>query len=203
MGRQFYSKSEPFEFSPDITIEQELFDFEPEDFGLKWDSEDLEESIVAITLEQVRAILAADEPDYAAAARIGPQIIPHLKRLIASGDKAYASKAAWLASHIDDDTAVEALREAANSSSSLVRLAVAGGARRMTRPAASAVLMGLLSDPDVGVRKLAIKSCATRNNSALLAKIGELSRNDPAPAVRTLATKVVDVTRRKRSTGLT
>jgi hypothetical protein len=52
------------------------------------------------------------------------------------------------------------------------------------------------------VRKLAIKSSATRDNSALLAKIGDLSRSDPTPAVRSLAAKVVDLARRKRSTGL-
>ncbi len=157
---------------------------------------------MAITLEQVRAILAADEPDYAAAARLGPQILPHLKQLIAGGDEAYASKAASLASRFDDDRAVEVLRDATNSPSSLVRMAVAGGVRRLTRPSASAVLMALLNDRDAGVRKLAIKSSATRDNSALLAKIGDLSRSDPTPAVRSLAAKVVDLARRKRSTGL-
>lgn len=157
---------------------------------------------MAITLEQVRAILAADEPDYAAAARLGPQILPHLKKLIASGDEADASKAVSLASRIDDDHAVELLRDAANSTSSLVRLAVAGGVRRLTRPAASGVLMALLNDRDAGVRKLAIKSSATRDNSALLAKIGDLSRSDPTPAVRSLAAKVVSAARSKRPTGL-
>lgn len=157
---------------------------------------------MAITLEQVRAILAADEPDYAAAARLGPQILPHLKKLIASGDEADASKAASLASRIDDDRAVELLRAAANSPSSLVRLAVAGGVRRLTRPSASGVLMALLNDRDAGVRKLAIKSSANRDNSALLAKIGDLSRNDPTPAVRSLAGKVASAARNKRPTGL-
>ena len=40
MSRQFYFKSEPFEFSPEITLEQEQFEFEPEDFGFEWDSEE-------------------------------------------------------------------------------------------------------------------------------------------------------------------
>ncbi len=45
MSRRFYFKSEPFEFSPGITLEQEQFEFEPEDFGFEWDGEEWEEEI--------------------------------------------------------------------------------------------------------------------------------------------------------------
>ena len=158
---------------------------------------------MAMTLEQLRAMLAADEPDYAGLARLGPQVLPHLRKLIASPDEGIASKAASLASRINDDRAVDVLRDAANSPSSLVRLAVAGGVSRVTRPAASAVLMALLSDRDAGVRKLAIKSSVSRDNAALLAKIGDLSRSDPTPTVRLLAAKVVSAARGgKGPTGL-
>jgi len=151
---------------------------------------------MAITLEQVRALLDADEPNYAALARLGPQVLPHLKTLIASADEHYASKAASLASRIDDDRAVDVLCDAARSPSSLVRLAVAGGVRNVRPPSVVGVLMALLNDRDAGVRKLAVKASASRSNAALLAKVGDLSRKDPAPNIRSLATQVLSRSRR-------
>ena len=53
---------------------------------------------MAITLEQVRALLDAEEPNYAALARLGPEILPHLRTLIAGGDEYFATKAASLVS---------------------------------------------------------------------------------------------------------
>src|SRR5262249_23697128 len=45
MSRQFYVKDEPFEFSPELTLEQSRFEFEPESFDYEWDSEEWEEEI--------------------------------------------------------------------------------------------------------------------------------------------------------------
>jgi HEAT repeats len=149
-----------------------------------------------VTFDQVRHMLLAFEPDYAAAARLGPELLPHLRTLISGPDKMLASKAAYLAGLIDDERAVEVLRNAARSSSAAVRVAAAGGLRNMKRPAAAGVLITLLNDRDSGVRKLAIKSSVTRDNSALLAKISDLSRRDPAPTIRSLASQVVSRSRR-------
>jgi HEAT repeat protein len=151
-----------------------------------------------ITLDQVRSLLAPDEPDYAAAANLGPELLPHLKAFVDSGDDNYASKAAYLASLIDHDQAVEILRGAAKSPSPLVRAAAAGGIRSMTRPSAAGVLLALLEDRDAGVRKLAIESSAIRNNSALLAKIGHLSQRDPSPAIRLIASRALGEARARR-----
>src|SRR5213080_1430165 len=68
---------------------------------------DKKEPFMAITLDQVRRLLAPDEPNYASAAKLGPVLLPHLKALIDSGDHHYGSKAAYLASMIDHDHAVE------------------------------------------------------------------------------------------------
>jgi HEAT repeat protein len=151
---------------------------------------------MAITLEEVRALLDAEEPDYAALARLGPQILPHLRTLIAGGDEYFAIKAASLASGINDARAVPVLHDAAKSASPRVRLAVAAGIKDITHPSVSGVLMALLNDADHGVRSLALKASATRSNAALLAKIGDISRQDPAPRVRTLAAQVLSRVRR-------
>ena len=154
---------------------------------------------MTVTFDQVRNLLAADEPNYAVAVRWGSQVLPHLQALINSGDEDLGAKAASLAGFIDDDRAVEVLRQAANSASALVRLAAAGALRKMKRPAAASVLMALLHDGDAGVRKLAIKSAATRDNAALLSKIDDLSRRDPSAGIRSLASRVVSEGRSRRS----
>jgi HEAT repeat protein len=151
---------------------------------------------MAITLEQVRALLDAEEPNYAALARLGPEILPHLRTLIAGGDEYFATKAASLVSRINDDRATAVLRDAANHASPRVRLAVAGGIKNFARPAAAGVLMALLNDSDTGVRKLALKASATKSNAALLAKIGDISKRDPTPAMRMLASQVLSRGRR-------
>jgi HEAT repeat protein len=156
----------------------------------------LKEDAMAVTLEQVRAFLDAEEPNYAVLARLGPQILPHLQSIIASGDEYFATKAASLASRINDERATTVLRDAARHASPRVRLAVAGGIRNVARPAAAGLLMTLLNDRDPGVRKTALKTAATKSNSALLAKIGDLTQRDPSPAVRTLAVQVLNRARR-------
>lgn len=145
---------------------------------------------MAITLDQVRRWLDSDEPNYAAAARLGIQVLPHLNTLVQGADPEYAAKAASLAARFDDDRAVEVLRIVARHGSGLVRLAAAGGLKKIKRPAAAAVLMSLLEDKDAGVKKLAMKSAAARPNPALLAKISELGKRDPAAHVRALAAKI-------------
>jgi HEAT repeat protein len=151
---------------------------------------------MAVTLEQLRRLLDAEEPNYAALARLGPQILPHLQTLIASGDEYFGTKAASLASRIDDERATAVLRDAARHASPRVRLAVAGAIKNVARPAAASVLMALLNDRDPGVRKTALKAAATKSNGALLAKIGDIRQRDPTPAVRTLAAQVLNRVRR-------
>lgn len=153
---------------------------------------------MAVTLDTVRSWLDSDEPNYKAAARLGPQILPHLKTLIASGDERYASKAAYLATLIDDERAVEVLKHAASSPSSLVRIAVAGGLDKIKRPSVAGVIMSLLSDRDPSVRKFAIKAAGASGNPALIARLDSLSRNDPSSGLRTLASKAANEARGRR-----
>lgn len=145
---------------------------------------------MAVTLEQVQRLLDSDEPDYAAAAKLGSQILPHLNVLVQSPDPGLAAKAASLASLVDHAQAVEVLRAAARHASPLVRVAAAAGLGNLQQPAAAGVLMALLDDKDGGVRGLALKSAAARPNAALLAKIADLGKRDPAAHVRTLAANI-------------
>jgi len=153
---------------------------------------------MAVTLQQVRQLVSPEEPNYAAAARLGPQLLPYLQTLIASPDAMIASKAAYLATLIDDERAVDVVRAATNSPAPVVRIAAAGGIRRMQGAAASGLISRLLNDRDKGVRKLALKAAADRDNAALLAQVANISRTDPTPHVRALASRVLS---RRRGGG--
>ena len=53
-----------------------------------------------VTMKQVRAALDPEEPDYEKAAKLGPEALPHLEKLISRKDPNLASKAASLAGMI-------------------------------------------------------------------------------------------------------
>jgi len=54
----------------------------------------------------------------------------------------------------------------------------------VTTTDANPLLLSLLDDKDLGVRKFAIKSVSTAHAPALLQKVREMQKRDPAPAIR-------------------
>ena len=80
-----------------------------------------------VTMEKVRAALDPEEPDYEKAAKLGPEALPHLEKLIARKDPNLASKAASLAGMIKDERAVRVVEKAAKHED------VASGSRRRIR----------------------------------------------------------------------
>ncbi|HVK24326.1 MAG TPA: hypothetical protein VM677_23470 [Actinokineospora sp.] len=107
---------------------------------------------MAITFEQVRAVLIPEEPDYAAAAALGTEALPHLKSMVEGGEPMLAAKAAYVASLIDDEGSVDILMAAAAHSEPSVRVAAAAGTRNLAQGRAEAVQATLAEDEDAGVR---------------------------------------------------
>jgi HEAT repeat protein len=151
---------------------------------------------MAMTAAQLRTELLADEPEYDALARQGPSVLPAVRALLSDANEYVAANAASLAGMIDSDESVALLGLASKSPSARVRAAAAGALRQVTRPAAAGVIATLLGDRDKSVRKFAIKAAGARSNPALMAKVGEISRTDPIPGLRTLAAQVMSGTRR-------
>jgi len=137
--------------------------------------------------EHLASRLLDDEPDYVGLARRGAQLLPALRALIGGRDETLAARAASLAGFIDDDRAASLLAIAARSSSPSVRLATAAALQTTRRPAAVGMLMALLDDGDVGVRKFAIRSSVTHSDPRLHAKVASLGARDPSPALRQIA----------------
>jgi hypothetical protein len=146
---------------------------------------------MTVTLEQVRAALEPEEPNYEQAARFGPEALPHLQTLIREGDQMLASKAAYLAGLIRDEKSAEVLKEAARSKHPVVRVAAAAAARHLNVSASSEVLHTLLGDGDMGVRKVALQSIPPGASEALRKKVEELTRSDPDAGLRTLSGNVL------------
>jgi HEAT repeat protein len=149
-----------------------------------------------VTMEQVRAALGPDEPDYQGASRLGPEALPHLRELVLSGRPDLASKAASLAGRIGTEGAQEVLETAARSANPVVRVAAAGAAGDLPAEAASALLLGLVVDDDPGVRQVALESAlesvaadATPDLRSRVARVGD---GDPMPHVRELAKRTLD-----------
>jgi HEAT repeat protein len=144
-----------------------------------------------VTMEQVRKALDPEEPDYAKAARLGPQALPHLATLIAGKDPGLASKAASLAGMIPDERAVAVLQKAAKSRDARVRVAAAHSAQNLSPEAASGILAGLVTDADVGVQKVALRSVPRKATPELRTSVETVAKRRANPAIRELSAQVL------------
>jgi hypothetical protein len=113
---------------------------------------------MATTMNDVRAVLGSDEPNYDKAASMGPEIVPFLEELVRGENSELASKAASLAGKLTGDSGVSVMKLAAESADPIVRVAAAGAAQGLSDTEASDVLDLLVDDADVGVQKTALKS---------------------------------------------
>jgi HEAT repeat protein len=136
---------------------------------------------VAVTMEEVRAELERDEPNYARAAGLGPDALPHLEELARGDDTMLATKAVYLAGLVHDERAAKLVEEAASADDPRVRVAAAAAARNVETERASGVLAPLVADDDAGVRKVALKSVpsdATEELRKAVKKVADAKRTD-------------------------
>jgi HEAT repeat protein len=140
-----------------------------------------------ITMQQVLARLDTDEPDYAALATLGPEVVPHLATLVRSDDPGIAAKAAYLASMIDSDDSTDVVEAASTSPHETVRVAAAAGLRNLAPAKAVPAADRLLDDEDTGVRKQALRSVVDLGMSGLEPKVKTMSTADPEQGLRQMA----------------
>jgi HEAT repeat protein len=143
-----------------------------------------------VTMEQVRAALDPEEPDYEKAAQLGPEALPQLEKLIAGKDVGLASKAASLAGMIGGEEAVQTLQKAAGHKDVRVRVAAAHSAGALPPTAAGPILAGLLADKDVGVQKVALRSVPRQADPEVRARVEALTKRRN-PAIQELSKQVL------------
>jgi HEAT repeat protein len=153
---------------------------------------------MAVTMKQVRAALDPEEPDYAAAARLGPDALPHLRRLVTSKDTMLASKAVHLAALIGGDDAVDVVRQASEHANPVLRVAAAAATRELPPPDAAQVLPTLLADDDRGVRKVALNSVPPNPGDEVMHHVRELEQLGADPGLQAAATSARQRSRRPR-----
>ncbi len=146
---------------------------------------------MAVTMQQVLAVLNVDEPAYPRASQLGPDALPHLEALIDGPDPMLASKAAYLAGLIPGDRSLPLVKRAATRPDPRIRIAAAATATNLAEAAADEVLLSLASDRDLGVRKTVVRSAPSKASPALRARIDEMSRQDPEQSIRQISSELL------------
>ncbi len=148
---------------------------------------------MALTLQVVRARIDLDEVNYPElAADLGADALPHLQTLAAGRDPMVASKAAYLAAMIGGPNAMPVLEVAERRVEPEVRVAVASALRHVDEQQAETIADRLLSDADIGVRKMTVKAVSRLASPRLKARIQHLRQSDPDPFIRDLAGRVME-----------
>jgi hypothetical protein len=141
---------------------------------------------MAVSIDAVLAFLDQDEPQYAEAAKLGPDALPHLARVVREEEPMRASKATYLAGLIDGDESPAVLEEALRRAEPAIRVAAAYAAQHLSG-ARPELFERLLSDYDDGVRRTALKSIRVSQTPGLTARVEEMASGDKADHVRDLA----------------
>ncbi len=147
---------------------------------------------MAVTYEDVLAVLNPDEPDYARAAQIGPEALPHLERIIQGDDPGLALKAAHLAARIPDKRSAEVLAVAARSAEPVVRVAAASAARYLPEHSRDDLVLRFLDDDDLGVRKFGLRAVPQRPSQEVRARVARLTEAEQNPTLRELSRQITD-----------
>src|SRR5258707_3402040 len=109
-----------------------------------------------MTLEELRRQWSAPEPADGTFSGIGPAELPLLEQLMQDPEPWLAARAVVAASRIADPRALALLQRAAHDPREEVRVALAASVTRVAASDANALLLSLLDDADLGVRKFAI-----------------------------------------------
>jgi hypothetical protein len=128
-----------------------------------------------VDMEQVKAALYPEEPDYAQSAQeLGADALPHLEKIIGGSDTSLAAKATYLAGLIGGEQSVAAVAKAARSAQPVVRIAAATAAAHLPAEHSDAMLLQLVDDADHGVRKLAMRSAPAAMSDALRSRVNAM-----------------------------
>jgi HEAT repeats len=148
---------------------------------------------MAVTLEQVTMGLMPDEPRYGRlAVELGADALPHLTTLIQGDDLGLASKAASLATLIEDKRSLDVLSHAVTSEHEVVRIAAAAGLWRLEQFGIGPLLVPLMRDAQPSVRLNAAKSAVREPADPEVAKTLEvLQVRDDIPFIRETAADVL------------
>jgi HEAT repeat protein len=142
---------------------------------------------MAMTLEQIKNQLSAIEPDDSIYSGIGPSEILFLEQLLQDKEAWLASRAVFALSRVSDDKVVPILSQAVADPRPEIRIAIAASVGNLKPEDTNNILLQLLSDSELGVRKFAIKSVSGAHDTAVHEKLKDIEIKDPALPIRDIA----------------
>jgi len=137
-----------------------------------------------MTLEQLRNQLSAIEPDERTYQGIGPAEIPLLEQLLQDEEAWMASRAVFALSRLPDRQVVNILSRLVADPRPEVRVSLAASTSNLRPRAANDILLNLLEDTDVGVRKFSVQAVSEAHSAAVRDKLRHMEGQDPSPAIR-------------------
>lgn len=147
---------------------------------------------MTIKINEVRAALEPEEPDYFEAAKMGAEIVPHLMRLVKGKDPEMAAKATSLAGMLGSGAGLSVLKAASECADPMIRVAAAGAVQGLSNDDASDVLETLILDTDIGVQKRALMSVPAIPSTSLEQRLSDaVSRGDLPPELSDMAQDIV------------
>nr|WP_315250272.1 hypothetical protein [uncultured Duganella sp.] len=132
-----------------------------------------------VTRQQVEQLLNVDEPDYAAARRLGANALPHLRQLASAGDPGLAAKAIYLAAQIGGEAAADVVSAGAAHPDPVARVAAAAALERVADAQRADISVRLLADLDHGVRRRTLAALPVADNPALRQRLADLADSLP------------------------
>ncbi len=142
---------------------------------------------MAMTLEQIKNQLSAIEPNDSTYSGIGSSEIPFLEQLLQDEETWIASRAIFALSRVSDDKVVTILSQAVADPRQQIRVAIAASVGNLKPENASNILLQLLSDNELGVRKFAIQSVSGIHDTAVHEKLKNIEIRDPTLPIREIA----------------
>jgi HEAT repeat protein len=149
---------------------------------------------MAHTKEELIRLINLDEPDYPAiVANLTRDDVPLLNELVGDTNVAIATKAISCLGIMNDEKGLEGLEKAARSENPILRVTAAHSLRNMSsRPAAQKLVSQLLDDPDIGVKKFALKTVSASNIKSLKEKVSEVYSRETNEHLKTLSRQVME-----------
>lgn len=164
---------------------------------------------MSVSLADVQAFLDSEEPNYGHAAALGAEALSHLQHIVVnSEDPLLASKAAYLATIIPHEAALNVLEAAVSRPEPQVRVAAAAGVENLMGSVADAIdpsaraafqrragelLAPMLADQDYGVRKAAERSLKAEKTVEAVTALREVAATTSGPARSAMEARIQSI----------
>lgn len=145
------------------------------------------------TIQEVRQLLSVIEPDERTYAQIDNEDIPQLQILLKDGETWLGARAVLALSRLKNELAYRLIKEATTAKRNELRVAVAVGLRFLPDFFREEILGRLLSDDDLGVKRMAIYSIPDRPNKSIRRQLQLLSVHDKHDYIKTISREKLSI----------